>query len=123
MPKYPKMNTVSGATQGSKFDPTSFRSAYNFDYDSPQDWATQASQPQVPSMVGREYDDRQMPLDWDYKTADTGPNGEPLPDQANGWNYHGKPDFGPGIDGWSKNISWKFTLDRNEVLENSPTQK
>ncbi len=123
MPKYPKMNTVSGATQGSKFDPTSFRSAYNFDYDNPQDWATQASQPQVPSMVGREYDDRQMPLDWDYKTADTGPNGEPLPDQANGWNYHGKPDFGPGIDGWWKNISWKFTQDRNEVLENSPTLK
>lgn len=97
-------------------------SALGFDYKNPSEWYDTASEPLAP-IVGREYDERQMPVDWDYKTAITGPNGEALPDQAQGWNFFGKPDFGPGLGAWWKRATWKFTQDQTEVLENSPTLK
>ncbi len=96
--------------------------SFGFDYDNPSEWGDQANQP-LPVPVGREYDERQMPIDWDYKTAVTGPNGEPLPSKAQGWNFHGKPDFGTGISGWWDYISWKFTNNNQAILDNSPTLK
>ena len=118
-----KLRRASGASQDPPSDTIRLGSAFGFNYNDPADWRTQASSPLPLPIVGREYDERQMPIDWDYKTAVTGPNGEALPEQALGWNYHGKPDFGPGMSAWWKRTTWKFTQDRTEVSENSPTLK
>src|SRR5512146_1986904 len=50
---------------------------------------------------------------WDYKTATTGRNGEPLPEGAKSWTPQGTPYFGDGtfigdIIGKAKEYWWNF---------------
>jgi hypothetical protein len=120
----PRMKTVSGQSADRTYTPRiEFNSAYNLQYSNPQEWQARASSPPnipPPETVGREYDERQMPVDWDYKTATVGPNGEELPDKAIGWNPHGKPDFGSGIDGWWNHITSNFSRKR-EIPDNNVT--
>jgi len=62
----------------------------------------------------RTYGSNGLPQDWDYKTSPVGPFGEPLPPGADGWDPFGKPDFGPGIEGWYKRMAWNWTDIKSE---------
>ena len=118
-----KMKVIgAGSSPYNSTQSRKINNVYNFAYDDPTDWQNQALAPNPVPPVGREYDERQMPVDWDYKTAVTGPTGEALPDQALGWNYHGQPDFGSGLGGWWKKMTWKLAED-NTVASEGPTIK
>jgi len=119
----PKVKVVSGNTgsQTPLGETVRLDNTFGFDYKNPGDWYTGAVSNNPPPGVAREYDERQMPVDWDYRTAITGPNGEALPDKALGWNFHGQPDFGVGLGAWWNRSVWKFTQDNNEVSEKSRT--
>lgn len=50
-----------------------------------------------------------LPVEWDYETAELGPQNQPLPQLAQGWLPNGKADYGPGIAGILKHMWSNFT--------------
>src|SRR3990167_8798050 len=89
---------------------------FSMDADAPAEWSNTVRQYtrqyNQNKLMGpgsnRQYDERGVPVDWDYATARLGPNGEPLPDGALDWRPDTQPDFGTGIEGWWKRATWKF---------------
>jgi len=119
-----KAKGAFGATAGTVPQTESIKASFTYNYESPEDWRAQLNSINSPFPgVAREYDDRGMPTDWDYKTAIFGPNGEELPETARGWQFNGKPDFGPGLKGIWARISYKFTEDRTELPDDNPALK
>ena len=51
----------------------------------------------------------QTEQEWDYQTAQAGPNGEPLPSLAIGWRPDGTPDFGTGFKAWQNKTNYKLS--------------
>jgi hypothetical protein len=65
-----------------------------------------------------------LPADWDYLTAETGPFGEPLPGNAEGWNPLGQPDYGTGVGAWWKQ-QWAKVVNiptYEDLVEDIPEQ-
>ncbi len=95
---------------------------FNFDFETPDQWydtARQNSGEQDPFAQPTEYNERGLPVDWDYKTATYGPQGNSLPETAKGWDPNGRPDFGvsPG-DLWNR-FTWKLGGDREQFSEDN----
>lgn len=68
-----------------------------------------AQQPQQPAQPAGE---------WNYKDSPINPNGDVLPEGAEGWTPHGSPYFGQGIGGTLKKYAWMLTGDNpNKLIE------
>jgi hypothetical protein len=70
------------------------------------------------SYLGAGYDTatKSLPVpqqEWDYRTAESGMNGESLPFGAESWDAFGRPYYGEGLKGWWNGVKSRMT---------SPTQ-
>ncbi len=77
--------------------------------------APSQQQPQQP------FDDQLSPLapkkgEWNYKDSPVNPQGDLLPEGAEGWTPHGTPYFGQGIAGTLKKYAWMLTGDNPNKL-------
>jgi len=58
--------------------------------------------------------------EWDYKEANRtgglGINGEQLPEEAKGWDAHGRPYYGTGVQGWATKHASMLKADLDAAL-------
>jgi hypothetical protein len=68
-----------------------------------------------------------IPPEWqaDYRNQELGPNGQPQIPGQDGWDFHGRAYFGPGIGGYLKGVAARLTrpIEETPSLEEIPAFK
>ena len=95
-----------------------------FGAEEPTEWANTVNETmaelRAPPPAQPVLNERGLPAEWaaTYSTQKNGPWGQPLPKEAKGWTSLGTPDFGPGLQGFMRQLRYNFfEKDRPEPLQ------